>query len=87
MRTVQLESARDRTHEFHDGKWPGHSCCCTAPPVVKVIMPPSGLRDHSVGLFLCGHHYRASLATLALNGVTTSFRDRDLALWWAIQTR
>ena len=62
MKTMQLEPAPDRTREFFSEQWPGHACCCTAPPVVKVVMPPSELRDHHVELFLCGQHYRASMA-------------------------
>jgi len=41
------------------------SCCCPARPVVKVLIPPSSARPHSVDLLLCGHHYLASRAALA----------------------
>lgn len=47
---------------------PSISCCCPASPVVKVIMPPTAGRRHSVDLWLCGHHYRASVAALAKAG-------------------
>jgi len=47
---------------------PSRSCCCLAHPAVKVIMPPTAGRRHSVDLWLCGHHYRASAATLARAG-------------------
>jgi len=40
-------------------------CCCPARPVVKVLIPPSSARPHSVDLLLCGHHYLASRAALA----------------------
>ena len=41
-----------------------HACCCPGRPAVKVIMPPAAGRTHPVDLWLCGHHYRASLAAL-----------------------
>lgn len=44
---------------------PSRSCCCLARPAVKVIIPPAAGRPHSVDLWLCGHHYRASMAALA----------------------
>jgi hypothetical protein len=47
---------------------PSVSCCCPASPVVKAIMPSTASRRHSVDLWLCGHHYRASVAALAKAG-------------------
>ena len=44
------------------------ACCCPAPPVVRVIMPPTAKRQHSVDLLLCGHHYRVSRQTLTAAG-------------------
>jgi hypothetical protein len=41
------------------------ACCCPAQPVVRVIMPPTPWRRHSVDLLLCGHHYRISRQALA----------------------
>jgi hypothetical protein len=41
------------------------ACCCPAYPVVRVIMPPTPERRHSVDLLLCGHHYRVSRQALA----------------------
>jgi hypothetical protein len=41
------------------------ACCCPAPPVVRVIMPPTLERRYSVDLLLCGHHYRVSRQALA----------------------
>jgi len=41
------------------------ACCCPAQPVVRVIMPPTARRPHSVDLLLCGHHYRVSRQALA----------------------
>jgi len=41
------------------------ACCCPAQPVVRVIMPPTAKRPHSVDLLLCGHHYRVSRQALA----------------------
>jgi len=40
------------------------ACCCPAQPVVRVIMPPTAERRHSVDLLLCGHHYRVSRQAL-----------------------
>lgn len=46
--------------------WPeDRACCCPAQPVVRVIMPPTSKRQHSVDLLLCGHHYRVSRQALA----------------------
>jgi len=36
--------------------------------MVKVMMPPVPGRAHPVDLWLCGHHYRASLASLLAAG-------------------
>ena len=49
---------------FTDPSVPMQACCCPARPVVKVMMPPTSGRPHPVDLWLCGHHYRASLAAL-----------------------
>ena len=61
----QLEGLR-----FADPAVPSRSCCCPARPVVKVVMPPAVGRTHPVDLWLCGHHYRASLSALAVAGAT-----------------
>jgi len=44
------------------------ACCCPARPVVRVLIPPTFARQHSVDLLLCGHHYRTSCAALAAAG-------------------
>lgn len=44
------------------------ACCCPAQPVVRVIMPPTAWRPHSVDLLMCGHHYRVSRQALAAAG-------------------
>ena len=44
------------------------ACCCPARPVVRVRIPRSSARPHSVALLLCGHHYRMSCAALAAVG-------------------
>ena len=36
-------------------------------------MPPSPARPSSVDLWLCGHHYRSSLAALSAAGALTEF--------------
>ena len=48
------------------------ACCCPARPVVRVVMPPTASRPHSVDLLLCGHHYRVSSQALAAAGATVS---------------
>ena len=40
------------------------ACCCPGRPVVRVLIPPTPVRPHSVDLLLCGHHYRACRAGL-----------------------
>ena len=62
---------------------PSRSCCCPARPAVKVIMPPAADRVHSVDLWLCGHHYRASLAALLKAGA----RVEDLTVMTADRPR
>jgi hypothetical protein len=49
-------------------RYEDRACCCPAYPVVRVIMPPSAERQHSVDLLLCGHHYRVSRQALAAAG-------------------
>ena len=44
------------------------ACCCPARPVVTVVMPPTASRTHPVELLLCGHHFRASWASLRAAG-------------------
>ena len=44
------------------------ACCCPARPVVTVVMPPTASRLHPVELLLCGHHFRASQASLQAAG-------------------
>ena len=59
--------------------WPTRACCCPAPPAVRVSLPvPYG--SGAVELFLCGHHYRASLGPLALADARVAFRGRPEAL-------
>ena len=43
----------------------GQACCCVAPAVVRVVMPPSARRPDEIELLLCGHHYRLSRAALS----------------------
>jgi hypothetical protein len=49
-------------------RYEDRACCCPAYPVVRVIMPPTAERRHSVDLLLCGHHYRVSRQALAAAG-------------------
>lgn len=60
-----------------DPSVPMRACCCPAPPVVKVMMPPSHGRAYPVDLWLCGHHYHEARALLAAAGATV---DEDLTL-------
>lgn len=63
------DQAPDRL-SFLDPSVPARACCCPARPVVKVIMPPAPGRPHPVDLWLCGHHYRASMVALEIAGAT-----------------
>ena len=49
---------------------PDHACCCTAKPMVKVIMPATASRPHPVDLWLCGHHWRVSPPAIIAAGAT-----------------
>jgi hypothetical protein len=53
---------------FTDPAIPSRACCCPARPVVRVIMPPAAGRADPADLWLCGHHYRASLEALSAAG-------------------
>jgi len=44
------------------------ACCCSARPVVRVLMPAAPSRPYRVELLLCGHHFRLSQWTLAAAG-------------------
>ncbi|MDN3028447.1 hypothetical protein [Streptomyces sp. S.PB5] len=77
MRSAPVEQVP--SHGTDDGTpWPRRACCCAAPPMVKVLLPTG---DHrTVDLFLCGHHYRASLGPLALADASVVFRERPTVL-------
>ena len=64
----EVEAPRPQDLRFTDPSVPSRSCCCPARPVVKVIMPPAAGRAQPVDLWLCGHHYRASMAALLAAG-------------------
>ena len=55
-------------------RWPTRACCCSAPPQVKILIPAR--IGGPIDLYLCGHHYRASIGPLALADATAHFRDR-----------
>ena len=62
----------------------GHACCCPAPAMVRVVMPPTAARPHETDLLLCGHHYRVSRRTLAAAHATVlelPWTPRDTAAW------
>ena len=44
------------------------SCCCVAPPQVRVVLRVPGSTNRMVDLLLCGHHYRVSAKSLAALG-------------------
>ena len=44
------------------------ACCCSARPMVRVLMPASQSRPYRIDLLLCGHHFRLSQWTLAAYG-------------------
>ena len=53
---------------YTDPAIPSRACCCPARPVVRAIMPPAAGKADAVDLWLCGHHYRASLGALCAAG-------------------
>jgi hypothetical protein len=59
----------------------GRSCCCSARPQVKIIMPASAARPHPVEMWLCGHHYRVSQAALAEAGAAVQTVVHDASDW------
>jgi len=73
---------------FTDPSVPSRACCCPARPVVRVIMPPTATRPRPVDLWLCGHHYRASLKALQAAGASvedlTSMADEAHACCAAV---
>lgn len=44
------------------------ACCCSARPVVRVMMPPAAPARDPADLLLCGHHYRVSRESLKAAG-------------------
>lgn len=40
------------------------ACCCPAPPLYQVVMPPRSGRQ-AVELLLCGHHFRTSIEAVS----------------------
>ena len=59
----------------------GRADCCPATAAVRVVMP---VRVARTNLLLCGHHFRASYATLAATGA--SVYDCTNRLIWSPQT-
>lgn len=76
MKMSSLHRRADGATGTRDGQagWYGpprladRGCCCPARPVVRVLIPPTNVRPHSVDLLLCGHHYLASRSALAAAG-------------------
>ena len=51
-------------------RYADRACCCAAQPAVVAVLPAGNGRPAETDLLLCGHHYRASKATLAATGAT-----------------
>lgn len=74
FRFLRRKAAARICYEGDAPTWAGppplakRSCCCPAKPVVRVLMPPTPARQHSVDLLLCGHHYCTSQKALAAVG-------------------
>jgi len=64
----EVEFPESKDAGFTDPSVPSVACCCPARPAVKVIMPLGSGREYPVDLWLCGHHYRDSLAVLLAAG-------------------
>ncbi|MFJ9119308.1 universal stress protein [Streptomyces sp. NPDC102394] len=81
-------------HEHHDThvdtvddgaiRWPTRACCCSAPPQVKILIPAGNGRP--VDLYLCGHHYRASIGPLVIADAIVHFRNRPSTVSLAAHT-
>ena len=74
---------------FTDPSVPSRACCCPVRPVVRVIMPPTPERKHPVDLWLCGHHYHASLQALLAAGATVedlTLTDEQAQAYYAAAT-
>jgi hypothetical protein len=56
--------------EWRAARTAERSCCCSATPVVIVVMPSGTSRPGQTDLLLCGHHYRMSRRSLAAAGAT-----------------
>jgi hypothetical protein len=73
------------TTVFTDPAIPSRACCCPARPVVRVMMPSAAGRADPVDLWLCGHHYRASMGALCAAGAIvedlTGPADREQAYY------
>lgn len=77
MRRTHTEQISSATGDAETAPWPARACCCPAAPMVKVLIPTARHAGRPVDLFLCGHHYRASLGPLALAEATVVFREHS----------
>ena len=57
------------------------SCCCSAPPLVRVILVLDDPSAHAVDILLCGHHYRGSHEALSRLGALVFDRSGYLLPW------
>lgn len=59
--TIPAASVFDWTAELVAAE---RACCCSAKPIVAVVLPTLDLDSDPVALLLCGHHYRAGRSRL-----------------------
>lgn len=57
------------------------ACCCPAPAVYQVVMPPSDAHSNLVEILLCGHHYRVNEQKLFDEGAAVYDMDGRLIRW------
>jgi hypothetical protein len=53
--------------------------CCSARAGYRIVLPATGARTEPAELLLCGHHLRASRATLDAQGAVSFELDHVLA--------
>lgn len=57
------------------------ACCCSAPPLVRVVLVRDEPSVHAVDILLCGHHYRGSHEALSRLGALVFDRTGYLLPW------
>lgn len=56
------------------------ACCCSAHPVVQVLIPSAVPGREPADLLMCGHHFRASREALEVAGAAAFDADGGLVL-------